>query len=117
MRSSTFSIPYSVVEKLPPSERFVYYELCRLATPQAKVDEEFRVQIPAGACISSNLRLSKILDFTYAQTARAIEDLLERNLIELTPLDTDSEYQTFFIIQIKEVYMPWKKMKEQILRP
>jgi hypothetical protein len=117
MKQPTFSIPYSVVDKLPPRERFVYYELCRLAATQDMVNEEFRIRIPKGALVTSYLRFSKILDMAYSATAVAMESLAEKNLIELTPLDTGSEHSVFFVVQVKEVYVPYKRVKEQLLRP
>lgn len=106
MQKHTFSVPYSVVEKLPAKERFLYYELCRLAAPRDYFDQDFKISVPKGGLISSAWRLSKIADYPYSLTCELIENLVEKELIEMTPVDTDSEVSAFFMIRLREVYAP-----------
>ncbi|SEM81812.1 hypothetical protein [Lihuaxuella thermophila] len=106
MQKHTFSVPYSVVEKLPAKERFLYYELCRLAAPRNYFDTEFKISVPKGGLISSTRRLSNIIDYSYSLTSELIDNLVEKKLIEMTPIDTGSKVPTFFMIQVFEVYAP-----------
>ncbi len=105
MQKHTFSVPYSVVEKLPAKERFLYYELCRLAAPQDRFDEDFKVYVPKGGLISSAWRLSNILDYPYSLTSELIENLAEKELIELKRVKTRN-FSSYFMIRLNEVYAP-----------
>jgi hypothetical protein len=102
MKPHRFSIPYSVVEKLPPDERFVYYELNRLAASEDTVDEDFKINLPKGCLITSNLRLAKITDQAYSKVAIAMERLEEKGLIEIRSINS-REFQSFFMVCVKEM--------------
>ncbi|WP_124728543.1 hypothetical protein [Staphylospora marina] len=102
MRPHTFQIPYSVVERLTPKERFVYYELCRLGSPVDTVDETFKIPVPKGAFITSHYRMSKELDMAYSLTALLIEGLAEKGLIEWSPIEHE-EFRSYYLVRVKQV--------------
>jgi hypothetical protein len=102
MKPYTFHIPYSVADKLTPKERFIYYEMCRLASREEKVDEDFKIPLPKGAFITSHYRMSKLLDYAYSLTSILIEGLAEKGLIEITPVQHE-EFQSYYIVRVKEV--------------
>jgi hypothetical protein len=104
MKPHRFSIPYSVVEKLPPDERFIYYELNRLAASEDTVDEDFKIRLPKGCLITSNLRLAKLTDQAYSKVAIAMERLAEKGLIDIRSIDSP-EFQSFYMVCVKEVFV------------
>ncbi|TCS95541.1 hypothetical protein [Hazenella coriacea] len=112
---NSFTIPYEIVDPLSPTERFVYYELCRLAVRQNTLNEEFRIRIPKGSLITSTLRLSKILDMAYSKTGVTLDVLADRSLIEMIPLETGSQVPTFFLIQVKKELPPSPKKRKSLL--
>jgi hypothetical protein len=102
MKPHTFSIPYSVVDKLPAAERFLYYELCRLAAYEDTTDEDFKIPLSKGELVTSHYRLSKVLDYPYSKTAFAVENLEEKGLIQISILD-DPEFKSYYVVQVKEI--------------
>lgn len=121
MERRTFSVPYSVVDKLSPSERFVYYELCRLSAQEDVWDEEFQMRVPKGSLLTSHLRFAKEIDMPYSSTSIALDELAAKGWIEVTPLDIGLKYQTFYMIHVKDVFtslsITFARLKEQILKP
>ena len=103
MKPHSFQIPYSVVDKLPPMERFVYYELSRLASPVAKKDTIFRVNIPPRGLIINHFRLAKEMDFPYSRVSCAMEQLEKKELIEIHPLN-NKEFRSYYLVYVRKVY-------------
>ncbi|MBH8604235.1 hypothetical protein [Thermoactinomyces sp. CICC 10522] len=102
MKPHTLSIPYSVVDKLPAAERFVYYELCRLAAYEDMTDEDFKIPLSKGELVTSHYRLAKVLDYPYSKAALAIESLEKKGLIEISMIN-DPEFKTYYVVHIKKI--------------
>ncbi|MGA8941969.1 MAG: hypothetical protein WB502_04535 [Thermoactinomyces sp.] len=103
MRPHSFQIPYSVANKLPPDERFVYYELSRLASTKTRTDNIFRVRVPARGLIINYFRLAKEMDFPYTKVAFAMEHLQKKGLIEIHPL-RNREFKSYYFVYLKKIY-------------
>ncbi|MBD1372059.1 hypothetical protein IC620_06760 [Hazenella sp. IB182357] len=111
-RPHNIQVPYSVVENLPPAERFLYYELCRLATDHATVDDQFDIHLTKGVLITSNYRLSKILDYAYSLVERSMEALMDKGLIDISYIN-EREFPSFYMVRVKEVFTNYE-LPEQI---
>lgn len=101
MKRYSFSIPYHIGEKLTPKERFVYYELCRLAAPKPMRDEDFGISLEPGSLVTSHYRLSKIIDYPYSMTAITIDHLAYKKLISLFPLEHE-EYRSYYVVKVND---------------
>jgi hypothetical protein len=112
----SFSVPYDVAEKLTPKERFVYYELCRLAATEPTKDTTFGVTLEPGSLITSHYRLSKVLDYAYSQTAIIIEHLAYKDLVEITPI-AQGGFQSYYLIRVKSMDQGTKVRPEDRLFP
>ncbi|MBA4602916.1 hypothetical protein [Thermoactinomyces mirandus] len=103
MKPHSFQIPYSVADKLPPAERFVYYELSRLASTKTRTDNIFRVRIPPRGLIINHFRLAKEMDYPYTKVASAMEHLEKKGLIEIHPLK-NKEFKSYYLVYLKKIY-------------
>jgi hypothetical protein len=111
-----FSVPHHVVEKLTPKERFVYYELCRLAATEPTKDEYFGIPLDPGSLITSHYRLSKLVDYAYSLTAITMDNLVHKDLIQLLPIEHE-DYQSYYLVRIKDFDQGRKIRPEERLFP
>lgn len=97
MNAKYFSIPYDIVNRLTAGERFVYYEFCRLAATKEYIDPVFKIRVPQGALVTSHYRMSKILDLPYVTTVLSIEQLYEKKLIAVRPVEFEDFYSYYMV--------------------
>lgn len=122
MNPKYFSIPYDIVNNLSAGERFVYYEFCRLAATKEHIDPVFKIRVPQGALVTSHYRMSKILDLPYVTTALSIEQLYEKKLIAVRPVEFEDFY-SYYMVKVVNFQPPSDTQphqtysKEQIYPP
>lgn len=103
MKPKAFCIPYEIVDNLTAGERFVYYEFCRLAATENKIDSDFKIRIPQGALITSHYRMSKILDLPYSITVYSIERLYKKGLIDVRPVEFE-DFSSYYMVRVRNYY-------------
>lgn len=83
MCENSFIIQRDIVSSLPPRERFLYYELTRLAVEDEIIHEEYNITIPRGCWIISYRKLAQLVDMPLKSVQNAVKNLVEKGMIQI----------------------------------
>jgi hypothetical protein len=101
----SFIIQRDIVASLPPKERFLYYELTRLAVfaKDGIMHKEYKITIPRGCWIISYRKLAQLVDMPLRTVQNAVKNLVEKGIIKTKDLgrikgEDGNQKRTMFIV-------------------